>query len=112
MEAEHHGLGFARPKPLFNYMRPQSPRGPVLGDLLQEIAVPVEEKGQPGGELVDILSPVQHFLRIGDAISQRERNLLYGSRTRLPDVVPADGNWVPTRHIARAVHDDIANQPH
>ena len=92
--------------------RPDPASGPVLGDLLEEIDVRVEEEREPGREVVDV-HPARHArLHVGDAVGEREGQLLRGRRARLADVVAAYAYGVPARHLLRARTHEVGDYPH
>src|SRR5439155_5013103 len=95
-----------RLEPVAHHMRPDSTRRAVLRDLLEEIAVRVEEEGQPRREGIDVESGVDAVLHILDAVAQREGELLRGGGARFADVVPAHRDGVPARHTLDAEGED------
>ena len=78
--------------------RPDPPRGAVLGDLLEEVDVRVEEERQPRREVVDVEAALDRLLDVGEAVLERERQLLLRRRAGLADVVAGDRDRVPARH--------------
>ena len=92
--------------------RPDAPRGAVLGDLLEEVDLRVEEERQPRREVVDVEAARDRLLDVGEAVLERERELLLGGRSRLADVVAGDRDRVPARHVLRAPLDHVDHQPH
>ena len=78
--------------------RPDPAGGAVLGDLLEEVDVRVEEERQPRRELVHVEAALDRVLHVGEAVLQRERQLLLRRRARLADVVAGDRDRVPARH--------------
>ena len=87
VEAEHHGAVFFGVEPLLHDLGPQPAGRPVLGHLLQQIVMGIEEKGETPGKVVHIHSRVQSGLHIGDAVSQGKGDLLGGGGASLPDMV-------------------------
>ena len=51
-------------------------------------------------------------LDVGDAVGERERDLLDRGRARLADVVARDRDRVPLRHVLRAVREGVGDEPH
>ena len=51
-------------------------------------------------------------LDVGEAVGEREGELLRGGRAGLADVVAGDGHRVPVRDLARAELDHVHAQPH
>ena len=91
---------------------PDPPGGPVLGDLLEEVDVGVEEERQPRRERVDRQPGLQRQLDVGEPVGQRERQLLGGRRAGLADVVAGDRHRVPARHLGGGERDRVAHQSH
>src|SRR6185312_16371844 len=81
---------------------PDFARRPILRDLLEEIVMRVEKEAKARSEIVNSQAALQRPIHVFDAIAQRERELLNGSRARLANVVSADRNWVEARDFARA----------
>jgi hypothetical protein len=97
---------------LAQHPRPDPPGRAVLGDLLEEVDVRVEEERQPRRELVDVQPARDRVLDVGEPVGQREGELLGGGRSRLADVVARDRHRVPARHGAGAPLDHVDHQPH
>ena len=71
----------------FHVARPDPPRGPELGDFLEEIVVDVPEEGKPRSEVVDVEAASDAALDVGEAVGERERKLLRSRRSGLANVV-------------------------
>ncbi len=112
VEAHEPGAGVLRPVALPQLARPDAPRRAVLGDLLEEVDVRVEEEGEPRRELVHAEPALHRRLHVGEPVREREGELLRGRRARLADVVARDGDRVPERHLAGAVLDHVHAEPH
>ena len=84
-----HDFGFLRAERLPELARPDPARRAVLGDLLEEVDVRVEEEAQARREVVDVHPARDLLLDVGQAVLERERELLRGRRARLADVVAA-----------------------
>src|SRR5215212_7490203 len=91
---------------------PHPPRGPVLGHLLEQVVVGVEEEREPRGELVHFQPGVDRGLDVGYGVRKGERELLHGGRARLPYVVTAYGYGVPARQLRGAVREHVGGDPH
>ena len=91
---------------------PQAAGGAELRDLLEEVVVRVEEEGEPLAEVVRREPRRDRRLAVGDAVGERERQLLRGARPRLADVVPGDRDRVEARQPLRAVGEEIGREPH
>ncbi len=96
-----HERAVGRPVALAHPAGPDAPRGAVLGDLLEEVDVGVEEEAEPRRELVDRQARRQGGLDVGEPVGQREGQLLGGRRARLADVVARDRDGMPARHLGR-----------
>ena len=110
VEAEGPGARVLRPEALPHDPRPETPRRPELGRLLQEIALGREEEGETGGELVHVQAPHDGRLDVGDGVGQGEGHLLHRRGPRLADVVAADGDGIPAGKMAGAVGEEIRDQ--
>ena len=99
-------------EPIAHHLGPEPSGGAELGDLLEEVAVRVEEEREPRRELVHVEPGVDAVLHVLDPVAQRERELLQRRRSRLADVVPADRHGVPPRHFLSAEGEDVGDEPH
>ena len=91
---------------------PDPSRRPELRDLLEEVVVDVEEEREPWSEAVHVQAPLYSPLHVLEAVPQRERQLLGGRGTGLPNVVAGDGDRVVLGRVLRAPleHVDDAAQ--
>ncbi len=112
VEAESERLRVRRAEPLAHDARPDAPRRPELRDLLEEVVVRVEEEGQARAEVVGRQTGRDRGVAVGDAVRDRERELLHRGRARLADVVAGDRDRVPRRDALRAVREEIGREPH
>ena len=112
VEAQPHRLLALGAVGLAHLARPDPPRRPVLGDLLEEVDVGVEEEGEPRGEVVDVEAALERPLDVGEAVLEREGELLLGGRAGLADVVAGDRDRVPARHVLGAPLDHVGDQAH
>jgi hypothetical protein len=99
VEAQHARARVLRAEAVAHDARPQAARGAELGDLLEEVVVRVEEEAQLRRELVDVEPRGERGFDVGDAVGQREGDLLRGGAAGLADVVAADRDGVPLRHV-------------
>ena len=90
---------------------PDPARGPELGDLLEEVDVRVEEERQAGREHVDVQAAGQAELDVAEAVGERERQLLRGGRSGLPDVVAGHRQRLVVGYLGGAVLHQVADQP-
>ena len=98
--------------PLAHVPRPDAAGSAVLGDLLEEVDVGVEEERQPRRELVDVEPALDPGLHVGETVGEGERQLLRGGASGLADVVPADRDRIPVRDVAGAELDDVGHEAH
>ena len=89
VEAHQPRARVARAERLAQLARPDPPRRAVLGDLLEEVDVRVEEEAQARREVVHVEPARDQLLDIGQAVLEREGQLLRRRRARLADVVAA-----------------------
>ena len=92
--------------------RPDPARRAVLGDLLEEVDVGVEEEAQARRERVDVEPARDLLLDVGEAVLEREGQLLRRRRARLADVVAGDADRVPARQLARGPLHHVPEQAH
>ena len=112
VEAHQPRLRVARPIGVAQLARPDPPRRAILGDLLEKVDVGVEEEAQTRREVVDVHPARDLLLDIRQAVLERERQLLRSRRTGLADVVAADRDRMPARHLTRRPLHHVAQQPH
>ncbi len=65
-----------------------------------------------GAKLIHIHPALKAGFNIREAVGKREGQLLHGRGARLADVIPADRDGIPLRHLARAVLDHVGHDPH
>ena len=87
--AHEPGARVARPEGVAQLAGPDPPRGAELGDLLEEVDLRVEEERQPRREVVDVQAALDGLLDVGQAVLEREGELLRRRRAGLADVVAA-----------------------
>ncbi len=110
VEAEPHRLLAPGAVGVAHLARPDPARRPVLRDLLEEVDVGVEEERETGGEVVDVEAALDRPLDVGEAVLEREGELLLGGRSGLADVVAGDRDRVPARHLLRAPLDHVGDE--
>src|SRR5215210_2014740 len=91
---------------------PHPPRRPVFGDLLKQVVVGVEEEREPWRKLVHLEPGVGGGLDVGYGVREGESELLDGGGPGLPDVVAADRDGVPARHLRGTVGEHVRRYPH
>jgi hypothetical protein len=92
--------------------RPEPARGAELRDLLEEVVMRVEEEREPLAELVRRKTSCDRGLRVGDAVRERECELLDRRRSGLANVVPRDRDRVEARQALVAVREQVGRDPH
>src|ERR1022692_1196736 len=90
VRAQHERARVARVKSFGHGSRPEASQGSVLGDLLEEIDVGVEDPGELGREVVHADAAFDRCLHVGTRVGDGERPLLCGGASRLADVEPGD----------------------
>jgi hypothetical protein len=91
--------------------RPQPPGGPELRDLLEQRRAGHEEEAQPRRERVDVEPGVERRLDVGDAVGEREGDLLHRRRPGLTHVVAGDRDGVEARQPVGAVGEGVGDDP-
>ena len=112
VEAHQPGARVLRAVALAQLARPDPAGGAVLGDLLEEVDVRVEEEGEARREVVDREPAGDRGVDVGEAVREREGELLHRVRAGLADVVAGDRDRVPARHLLRAELDHVRHEPH
>ena len=112
VKAHPQRLGLAGTKGLAQLACPDATRRTVLGDLLEEIDLGVEEETQARREVIDVEATRDGVLDVGEPVLEGEGELLGGGRARLADVVARDADRVPARHVAGAPLHHVGDQPH
>src|SRR5829696_5592488 len=112
VESQRLGLRVLRPEALAHDPRPHPAHGAELGHLLEDVVVAVEEERQARAEVVDLEPGVDRALDVGDAVGQRERDLLDRRAALLAHVVAGDRDRVPLRHPLAAVGEQVGGQAH
>ena len=90
--------------------RPHAPQRAVLGDLLEEVRVRVEDPREPRSEVVDRDAVREHRLDVGDRVGERERHLLHGRGARLAHVVARERDRVEARRLGRAPGHEVGRE--
>src|SRR5712691_2121200 len=111
MESQAHGHWVCCTVTIVEPPGPDAPSRPVLRDLLEEVDMGVEEEREAWSERVDVQAALQPELHVGEAIRERERELLRGRRPGLSDVVARDREWMPIGHMLRAELHQVTDQP-
>ena len=91
---------------------PSPPAGAVLRDLLEEVAVGVEEERDLRRELVDRqATPPDHLLAVRDSVHQGERHLLRSVGPGVTEVGARHGDGVEPGYLVGAELDRVGDEP-
>src|SRR3972149_8427970 len=112
MEPQPPGPLAPGPKTLPHLPGPDPPGSPVLGDLLEEVVMGIEEETDARGELVHLQSPLHGRTDIGEPVGQGKGQLLGGRRACFTDMVPADADGIPERKVPGPELEGIHPQPY
>src|SRR6476659_10188982 len=110
MKSQHRRARIAGLETFTHNSRPKSPRGAILGNLLEQVVMGVEEERKARGKIINIQTSLQGCFNVSDTVRERESDFLHCSRTRFTYVVAANRDSVPVRHFAGTVSEDIGNQ--
>ncbi len=111
-EPEHRRLVAGGAVALAHDGGPTPPARAVLGDLLEEVAVRVEEERDLRRELVDgHPAAFDHGVAVGDAVGQRERHLLHGVGAGVAEVRARHRDRVEPGHLGGTELDGVGDQP-
>src|SRR4030095_11376079 len=91
---------------------PDAAGGAVLGNLLEEVVVGVEEERQARGKVVHVEAAVYAPLDVGEAVGQGEGEFLRCGGACLADVVAGDGDGVPAGHLFGGELDGVHDEAH
>ena len=112
VEAAPQRAGVAGSEPVAHDLRPDTPRGAQLGDLLEKIIVDVEEEGQSRCKGVDIQAGVDRRLDVLDAVGECEGQFLQRGRTGFTYVVSAYGDGIELGSKACSELKGVNDQAH
>ncbi len=70
----------------------------------------IEKERQPRPELIHRYPARGEHLHVGKAVRKRVSGLLHRSGTGFANVITADGDGVPARHLARGVFDHVGQK--
>jgi hypothetical protein len=109
-EWKRHHRSAALPEAIAHHPGPDTSRRAQLGDFFEEIVVNVEEKRQARGKTVDVEAVVNCCLDVLNAVGECEGQLLQRRRAGFTNVIAADRDGVPARHVLRPVLEGIDDQ--
>src|SRR6202011_810111 len=90
--------------------RPDFSRNSRQRDVLN-IEAAIEKEGQSRAELVDRHTARGEHFRVSESVRKRVSSLLNRSRPGFANVIAADRNRIPTRHVFRGPLDHVAEKP-
>ena len=67
---------------------------------------------EPGREVIDVHAGRYPRLHVREPVREREREFLQRGGPGLPDVIAADGDGVPLRHVLGTVGHDVGDDAH
>src|ERR1700678_1871801 len=97
VKAHQSGTIALRAKAIFHEPIPDLPRGAVLGDLFEKVVVRVEEEAKTRSKIIDVESSTLSPFDIFDSVVNGESQFLQRGRSRLANVIAADGNRIESR---------------
>src|SRR5579864_1922394 len=100
MAAHHPGTGVLCAVAFAHEPGPEAASGAEFGDFFEEIVVYVEEEGETRSKLIDFETALKCSVNISKAVGDGEGQFLDSGRPRFADVIAADTDGVPTRHVA------------
>ena len=112
VEAERERLRIGRPETVPHDARPQSTRGTELRHLLKKSLCALKKNDTRSPNSSRRKPRVHRRRAIGDAVCERECELLHRGRARFADVVPGDRDRVQVRHSLRAIREEVGRDPH
>src|SRR2546423_464875 len=99
METHHQRAWILCAITILHMAGPDATRCAQLGNLLEEVVVDVPEERQTGRERVNVQAPCDSAFNVGETISKCKRELLRRCSTRFANMVAADRNRIPLRHV-------------
>src|SRR5215813_8167931 len=112
MKTQRPGAGIFRAVALRDGFVPDAASRAILGNLLEEIAVRVEEKGKLRRKIVNLHAATQSPFDILHAVPQCEGEFLYSGRTSFANVVAADGNRIELGRVLDGELEGIYDKAH
>src|SRR5258705_8533690 len=110
MKSQHRRARIAGLETFTHNSRRKPQRGAILGNLLEQVVMGVEEERKARGKVINIQTSLQRRFNVSDTVRERESDFLHCSRTRFTYVVTANRNRVPVGHFAGTVGEDVGNQ--
>ena len=104
---QHHAERLLGAEAVLHHPRIDAAGGAELGDLLEEIVVHVPEEAEARREVVHRHAALDAFLDVSESVGEREGQLLHRRRSHFADVVAADRDGIPARHVLRRVLDHV-----
>ena len=112
VEAQRERALVARAEALAHERGPDPACRAELRDLREDVVVGVEEERETRREDVDLEAGGDRRLDVGDAVGEREPELLRRARAGLADVVAGDRDRVEARQPLVAVAEEVDRQAH
>ena len=93
-------------------MRVESAGRAVFGDLFEKTAVGVEKERKAGSKVIDSETRRERGFYVSGRVGESKRHFLHRGRAGFADVVTADRDRVPLRHLATRPGKQIGHNPH
>ena len=106
------GLRIAHLVTLLHQLGPHAPASTELGDLVEEVHVDVEEKGQPLGELLHVAAAPAQLIDVGQTVGQCVGHFLRCGGAGVAHVGASDADGVEARGDIVGVKNRVRDQAH
>src|SRR5262245_28397657 len=112
MKAQEPGLFILGAESVAHHPRPHPARGAKLCHLFEKIVVHVEEEREPWPEVIDFETGIERRLNVSGRVSQRESDLLDRVSAGFANMIAADRDGVPLRHLLLTKREDVSDDAH
>ena len=112
MKAQQQGARIARAETIAHQARPEAAGGAILGNLLEQVAMRIEEERKPGREFVHCETRGERGIDVGDGIGERKAHFLHGGRAGFANVIAGDGDRGPARQFLLAPGKEVGHDAH
>src|SRR5260370_42301729 len=112
MATHHPGTRVFGSITLTHQSGPQSPSCTKFSNFLKEVIMHIEEEREAWGKFIDLQATYQCSIYIGQTISDGKGQFLHSGRSGLANMVAADTDGIPARHMARPELNSIYYQTH
>ncbi len=112
MITHHHGARILGTEPFLHHPPPVAPSSAKLCYLFQYVGESIIEKGKARGKGVDLHTPINARLYIGDAVGNGKGHLLGCRGACLANVIATNTDGVPPGHMLVTEFDEIHSETH